>query len=74
VKLTLAAPAETVPLVAEAPICVLPSNTANVTVPEFTAPAPLLITALNVTDWLAVLKFAEAFPTLVVVEAAPTVN
>jgi hypothetical protein len=65
----LAAPAVTVPDVTGLPITVAPCFTVNVTVPTFTAPAPLVTVAVNPTLWLLVLKLAVAFAAVVVVPA-----
>ena len=74
VKLALAAPLATVPDVTELPICVAPWNTANVTVPALTVPAPLVTVAFNVTLWLLSLNVAVAFEAVVVVALLPTVS
>ena len=70
----LAAPAATVPDVTALPITVAPCFTVNVTVPTFTAPAPLVTVAANVTLWLLALKLADAFAATVVVPASPIVS
>jgi hypothetical protein len=46
----------------------------NVTVPTFTAPAPLVTVAASVTFWLLALKLAVAFAATVVVAAVPTLR
>jgi hypothetical protein len=51
------------------PIVVPLCDTVNVTVPTFTAPAPLVTVAVNVTFWLLALNVAEAFAAVVVVLA-----
>jgi hypothetical protein len=71
----LAAPLATVPDVTAEPTCVPPCDTVNVTVPTFTAPAPLVTVAASVTFWLLALNLAVAFAATVVVAAGlPTVN
>jgi hypothetical protein len=64
----------TVPDVTGVPMVVPPCDTVKVTVPTFTVPAPLVTVADNVTFWLLLLKTAEAFAPVVVVEPAPTVS
>jgi hypothetical protein len=63
-----AEPPETVPLVTDEPICVLPLKTENVTVPTLTADV-LETVADNVTFCAAGLNVAAALPGATVVEA-----
>ncbi len=62
----------TVPDVAAVPICVAPSNTPNVTVPEFTASVVLVIVALRLISCELVLYVTAAFVATVVVDAGLT--
>jgi hypothetical protein len=73
-KVALALPPLTVPELTEEPTWVPPCETANVTVPAFTAPAPLLTVAVSVTFWLLGLNVAVALDALVIVPAAFTVK
>jgi hypothetical protein len=73
-KVAPALPDVTVPDVTALPTVVPPCDTVNVTVPTFTAPAPLVTVADSDTFWLLALKGAEAFAAAVVVEAGVTDN
>jgi hypothetical protein len=73
-NVALAAPPVTVPDVTGDPTAVPPCDTANVTVPAFTVPAPLVTVAASVTFWLLSLNVAVSFAAVVVVAPVPTLN